>query len=67
MERPVPKFELANQELAPSTAYSLIRDELMLDGNARLNLVTFVTTWMEPEAQKLMAETFDKNTIDKDE
>ena len=27
----------------------------MLDGNARLNLATFVTTWMEPEAEKLMA------------
>ena len=38
-----------------------------LDGNARLNLATFVTTWMEPQAAKLMAETFDKNMIDKDE
>ncbi|MGB5063985.1 MAG: glutamate decarboxylase, partial [Candidatus Competibacter sp.] len=67
MERPVPKFELADRELAPATAYNLIHDELMLDGNARLNLATFVTTWMEPEAEKLMAETFDKNMIDKDE
>ena len=39
----------------------------MLDGNARLNLATFVTTWMEPQAGQLMAETFDKNMIDKDE
>jgi glutamate decarboxylase len=39
----------------------------MLDGNARLNLATFVTTWMEPQAQALMAECFDKNMIDKDE
>ena len=39
----------------------------MLDGNARLNLATFVTTWMEPQAEKLMAECFDKNMIDKDE
>ncbi len=39
----------------------------MLDGNSRLNLATFVTTWMEPEAKQLMAETFDKNMIDKDE
>jgi len=67
MEQPVPKFELADREQAPSTAYNLIHDELMLDGNARLNLATFVTTWMEPEAEKLMAETFDKNMIDKDE
>ena len=39
----------------------------MLDGNSRLNLATFVTTWMEPEAKKLMEQTFDKNMIDKDE
>ena len=67
MEHPVPKFELAEEELRPNTVYDLIHDELMLDGNARLNLATFVTTWMEPEAEKLMAETFDKNMIDKDE
>ena len=48
-------------------AYQVIHDELMLDGNARMNLATFVTTWMEPEAEKLMAECFDKNMIDKDE
>ena len=39
----------------------------MLDGSSRLNLATFVTTWMDPQAETLMAETFDKNMIDKDE
>ena len=39
----------------------------MLDGNARLNLATFVGTWMEPEADKLYADVFDKNIVDKDE
>src|SRR4051794_4823071 len=48
-------------------AYRLIHDELLLDGSSRLNLATFVTTWMEPEADRLMAEAFDKNMIDKDE
>src|ERR1700675_4623622 len=43
------------------------RDELILDGNARLNLATFVSTWMEPEAEELMAECSPKNMIDKDE
>ncbi|MEU3506191.1 glutamate decarboxylase, partial [Streptomyces hundungensis] len=33
----------------------------------RLNLATFVTTWMEPQAGVLMAECRDKNMIDKDE
>jgi len=39
----------------------------MLDGNARLNLATFVGTWMEPEAMQLMQERAEKNIIDKDE
>src|SRR5690606_13749696 len=62
-----PKYDLPPNEMDPDTAYSLIHDGLMLDGNARLKLATFVTTWMEPQAEKLMAETFDKNMIDKDE
>jgi glutamate decarboxylase len=67
MDSPVSKYELPEGELDPDVAYNLIHDELMLDGNARLNLATFVTTWMEPQAEKLMAECFDKNMIDKDE
>ncbi len=53
--------------MAPATAARLIRDELMLDGNPRLNLATFVTTWMEPEAHALMGETVDRNLVDRDE
>ena len=63
----VPRYEIPEAEMAPRVAYALIHDELMLDGNARMNLATFVTTWMEPEAAQLMAETFEKNMIDKDE
>jgi hypothetical protein len=63
----VPKHRLPDGPMIPELAYEIIRDELMFDGNARLNLATFVTTWMEPQAEKLMAETFDKNMIDKDE
>ncbi|MEU2428926.1 glutamate decarboxylase [Streptomyces sp. NPDC007861] len=62
-----PKHQLPDGPMAPSTAYQLVHDELMLDGNSRLNLATFVTTWMEPEAGVLMAECRDKNMIDKDE
>jgi glutamate decarboxylase len=53
--------------MLPDTALEVVRDELILDGNARLNLATFVTTWMEPQARLLMAECLDKNMIDKDE
>ncbi|MGZ4439192.1 MAG: pyridoxal-dependent decarboxylase, partial [Gaiellaceae bacterium] len=63
----IPRDAVPDGELAPDVAYQIIHDELMLDGNARLNVATFVTTWMEPQAQKLMTECFDKNMIDKDE
>ncbi|HKU10285.1 MAG TPA: glutamate decarboxylase [Sinomonas sp.] len=62
-----PRFTVPEGESLPSTAYQIVHDEAMLDGNARLNLATFVGTWMEPEAGKLHAETVDKNMIDRDE
>jgi len=61
------KYNMPKNEMPPRDAYQLVHDELMLDGNSRLNLATFVTTWIEPEAQQLMSETFSKNMIDKDE
>jgi glutamate decarboxylase len=63
----IPKFQLAENGVDPRTALQVVHDELILDGNARLNLATFVTTWMEPEADALMAECAAKNMIDKDE
>jgi glutamate decarboxylase len=62
-----PKSRLADDPVPPDVAYQLIHDELLLDGSARLNLATFVTTWMEPQARQLMADCVDKNMIDKDE
>ncbi|MDG6109536.1 glutamate decarboxylase [Dactylosporangium aurantiacum] len=62
-----PRDALAEDPVPADAAYQLVHDELMLDGNARLNLATFVTTWMEPQATRLMAECVDKNMIDKDE
>ncbi|MBV9213071.1 MAG: glutamate decarboxylase [Actinobacteria bacterium] len=63
----VPKHRLGDGSIDPRTAYQVVHDELMLDGNARTNLATFVTTWMEDDARRLMAECSDKNMIDKDE
>ena len=50
----IARHRLPEGELPPDVAYQLIHDELMLDGNARLNVATFVSTWMEPQAEKLM-------------
>ncbi len=63
----VPRNRLPVGESDAEAVYELIHDELMLDGNSRMNLATFVTTWMEPQAERLMAETLDKNMVDRDE
>ncbi|UPO78199.1 glutamate decarboxylase [Arthrobacter sp. Helios] len=63
----VSKTRIPQGEMAPETAYQIVHDETMLDGNARLNLATFVSTWMDDHADRLYAETYDKNMIDKDE
>ncbi|MFC8447755.1 glutamate decarboxylase [Kitasatospora sp. NPDC057223] len=67
MELAPPVHRLADGPVTADTAYQLIHDELMLDGNAKLNLATFVTTSMEAQATRLMTECLDKNMIDKDE
>ncbi|BDZ64559.1 glutamate decarboxylase [Agromyces mangrovi Wang et al. 2018] len=54
-------------EELPQTAYQIVHDEIMLDGNARLNLATFVGTWMNDESKKLVVDAADKNMVDKDE
>ncbi len=65
--RGAPKRRFPEHEADPRLAYALVHDELLLDGVARMNLATFCTTWAEPEVLKLLAESFDKNIVDKDE
>ncbi|MEY9875833.1 glutamate decarboxylase [Streptacidiphilus sp. MAP12-33] len=67
MEQAVPKNRIPPGPLPAAITHQLIRDELLLDGNARLNLATFVTTWMDPQVTELIGECLDKNMIDKDE
>jgi glutamate decarboxylase len=62
-----PKERFPKHESDPRLAHALVHDELLLDGVARMNLATFCTTWAEPEALALLAESFDKNIVDKDE
>ncbi len=64
LQESVPKFEIPPGSMAPEAAYQLVRDELNLDGNPALNLASFVTTWMEPEADRLIQENVNKNFID---
>jgi glutamate decarboxylase len=63
----IPKFEVPADGLDAEVAYQLVHDELNLDGNPALNLASFVTSWMEPAADRLATETLNKNMIDQDE
>jgi glutamate decarboxylase len=63
----IPIDKLAAGGMGLDGAYELIMSDLLLDGQSRLNLATFVTTWMPSAAARLMAKTADKNMIDKDE
>jgi glutamate decarboxylase len=38
----IPRYRLPRHGVLPRTALQVVRDELILDGNARLNLATFV-------------------------
>jgi glutamate decarboxylase len=63
----VPKHHLPARGMSADAAYQLVHDELNLDGNPSLNLASFVTSWMEPQADRLAQETIAKNLIDQDE
>ena len=63
----IPKYIMPEDGMPARAAYQLIHDELNLDGNPALNLASFVTTWMEPEADRLIMESMDKNFVDNDE
>ncbi|KAJ8444293.1 hypothetical protein Cgig2_029706 [Carnegiea gigantea] len=58
---------MPESSIPKEAAYQIINDELMLDGNPRLNLASFVTTWTEPECDKLIMAAINKNYVDMDE
>ena len=66
-DQSIPKYEFPEKGMPANAAYQLVHDELNLDGNPAQNLASFNTTWMEPEAEKLIMENLNKNFIDHDE
>jgi glutamate decarboxylase len=50
--------------MSPTDAMRLVAEDLALEGDPQRNLATFVTTWMEPEAQRIIAENLHRNFID---
>ncbi|KAI5458141.1 pyridoxal phosphate-dependent transferase [Mariannaea sp. PMI_226] len=63
----LPRHHMPENEMPRDIAYRMIKDDLSLDNNPMLNLASFVTTYMEDEAEKLMTESFSKNFIDYEE
>ena len=59
-----PDHHLPATGMSADDAMRLIAEELVLDGIPMRNLATFVTTWMEPQAQRLIAENLHRNFID---
>ncbi|KAG5236750.1 hypothetical protein OIU76_011496 [Salix suchowensis] len=62
-----PRYKMPENSMPKEAAFQIINDELMLDGKPRLNLASFVTTWMEPECDKLIMDSINKNYVDMDE
>lgn len=67
MGKPMPTDSIPKHSMNPADALELIKEELMLDGNARQNLATFCQTWADPQVHRLMDLCISKNMIDKDE
>jgi glutamate decarboxylase len=59
-----PDNDLPESGMHANSAMRLIGEELKLDGIPGRNLATFVTTFMEPEAQRIIAENLHRNFID---
>lgn len=67
LQHGAPRAGFPDKEMFAQVAYQLVHDELLLDGVSRMNLATFCTTWTDDYARRLMAESMDKNIVDKDE
>src|SRR5690349_3964362 len=59
-----PDHQIPAEPMTPVDAMRLIEDELVLDGIPERNLATFVTTWMPPEADRIIAQNLHRNFID---
>jgi glutamate decarboxylase len=60
----VPSREFPATGMTATDAMRLVAEDLAIEGDPGRNLATFVTTWMEPEAQRLIADNLHRNFID---
>jgi len=59
-----PDSDFPTSGMSALDAMRLVGEELALEGDPQRNLATFVTTWMEPEAQRIIGENLYRNFID---
>ncbi len=64
MTEPIPRNTLPEKSMDPEAAYHLIHDELQAEGNPTLNMASFVTTIMDPQAERLISENLGMIYID---
>ncbi len=60
----VPSLEFPEAGMTALDAFRLVSEDIALEGDPARNLATFVTTWMEPQAQRIIAENLHRNFID---
>lgn len=60
----VPTREFPETGIPALDALRLVAEDLALEGDPARNLATFVTTWMEPQAQQIIAMNLHRNFID---
>lgn len=63
----LPQYHMPQHSIPAKVCYQAITDLRQLDNNPRLNMASFVTTWMEEEADKLIKESLNVNMVDMDE
>jgi len=64
LTEPAPSRHFPEGGMRPVDAMRLVDEDLNMEGDPQRNLATFVTTWMEPEAQRLITENLHTNFID---
>ena len=67
MLTPAPTQNIPQHKTTPEIAYQMVKDETYPQTQPRLNLATFVTTYMDEYATRLMNEAINVNYIDETE
>ncbi|MDH2413061.1 glutamate decarboxylase [Nocardioides sp. CER19] len=64
LTQPAPATHFPDTGMTALEAMRLVDEDVAMEGDPQRNLATFVTTWMEPEAQRIIAENLHRNFID---